>query len=382
MVKRRCRWCADLLTKKPGPGRWPTHCGPECRRQAKPTEPNTGRCICCGDPLAGQQTKYCTKACQSLGWQREHRELIRERQRCRWVPAAPSKWCENCGEPIPNSPRNQYCTRPDCRRVKNRLRMREYQRIHADRLNAYRRTRYNPEQVREQYWGGHEPCAACGIDTGKSPHPGRQRVCSDECRGYLTYGWPKSDVQWLTCLVCQRAVTAKSAHSRYFDTCSEPCTIEARAAFAPKPAEVRTAECERCGENFTTNQPAQRWCTKRCARKAAKIKRRVLEAGSYGDWRWSDFMRIARKFGYCCAYCGTKPERLDPDHVVPLSRGGSNTLSNLLPSCPKCNGDKGALTLTEWEASRARRGKPPVQTSWSSADSRYVHLTEPGLLVA
>lgn len=36
-----------------------------------------------------------------------------------------------------------------------------------------------------------------------------------------------------------------------------------------------------------------------------------------------------------CVYCGGKQE--SRDHVIPVSRGGSNTLANLVPCCDHCN---------------------------------------------
>lgn len=36
------------------------------------------------------------------------------------------------------------------------------------------------------------------------------------------------------------------------------------------------------------------------------------------------------------------------DHVVPLSRGGSNDIANLVPACEGCNRKKGAQTPLEW----------------------------------
>jgi hypothetical protein len=170
--------------------------------------------------------------------------------------------------------------------------------------------------------------------------------------------------------------------------CSHACAGKARRvpkpARQPRPVRVkatrpvkspRIVECTRCGSAFSTRQPTTLTCSARCARKAAKLRRRTREAGTYGDWRWSDFMRIARKFNYCCAYCRTKPDRLDPDHVVPLSRGGPNTTTNLLPACPACNCDKRALSLSAWADSRHERGLPPVRTSWSASDPLFAHLT-------
>src|SRR5262245_23421746 len=48
-----------------------------------------------------------------------------------------------------------------------------------------------------------------------------------------------------------------------------------------------------------------------------------------------------------CFYCGSK-ERITVDHVIPLSRGGSNFMHNKLPACYKCNHAKGALGFAAW----------------------------------
>lgn len=45
-------------------------------------------------------------------------------------------------------------------------------------------------------------------------------------------------------------------------------------------------------------------------------------------------------YGNRCAYCGGPYEHID--HVIPLSRGGSNWPANLRPSCRRCNLAKGA----------------------------------------
>ena len=46
---------------------------------------------------------------------------------------------------------------------------------------------------------------------------------------------------------------------------------------------------------------------------------------------------------YRCQYCGGKfhPSRLSLDHVVPLSRGGGQTWTNVVCACVECNGRKG-----------------------------------------
>lgn len=44
-----------------------------------------------------------------------------------------------------------------------------------------------------------------------------------------------------------------------------------------------------------------------------------------------------------CAYCGGQATTVD--HVVPRSRGGSDTWDNLTGACNRCNASKGARTL-------------------------------------
>jgi 5-methylcytosine-specific restriction endonuclease McrA len=95
---------------------------------------------------------------------------------------------------------------------------------------------------------------------------------------------------------------------------------------------------------------------------------------------WVDVVRLWDKFGRSCAYCLKSISlcEVEPDHVVPLSRGGLNAVSNLLPSCHLCNGSKRDLGLREWAAWRAEVGWPAVVTEWADDDPRYSHLVLDG----
>lgn len=55
---------------------------------------------------------------------------------------------------------------------------------------------------------------------------------------------------------------------------------------------------------------------------------------------------ILARWRYACAYCGDHATHLD--HVHPLSRGGDDIESNIVPACQTCNLSKGAKTLAEW----------------------------------
>ena len=54
---------------------------------------------------------------------------------------------------------------------------------------------------------------------------------------------------------------------------------------------------------------------------------------------------------YTCQYCGIKVSLTTGtlDHVQPLSRGGPNTIGNIVCACKKCNNNKADMTAKEFE---------------------------------
>ncbi len=51
-----------------------------------------------------------------------------------------------------------------------------------------------------------------------------------------------------------------------------------------------------------------------------------------------------------CAYCGQRRQlkRMTVDHIIPLSKGGTDSLDNLQCTCKKCNGLKDNMTPHEF----------------------------------
>lgn len=58
-----------------------------------------------------------------------------------------------------------------------------------------------------------------------------------------------------------------------------------------------------------------------------------------------------------CAYCGD-PFPTQVDHVMPVSRGGSDDPANLVPACQFCNWEKLDFTADEWREWREATGRP------------------------
>lgn len=71
--------------------------------------------------------------------------------------------------------------------------------------------------------------------------------------------------------------------------------------------------------------------------------RRVREIHAIGAHEEQDWLRLVKACGGCCLRCGGL--EITKDHIVPLARGGTNSLSNLQPLCRSCNSWKGTRTL-------------------------------------
>lgn len=85
----------------------------------------------------------------------------------------------------------------------------------------------------------------------------------------------------------------------------------------------------------------------RAAHSASLAKRRACQKGVQVSDRkaYAAFVRWSRAAASIpCYWCGnsTKPKGRNLDHVIPIARGGSDSVGNLCVSCPECNRRKGS----------------------------------------
>ena len=206
-------------------------------------------------------------------------------------------------------------------------------------------------------------CVVCHKTTQRKPNGYKHKyghTCSDECRKKLTWG--------------ERSEIPADHWARWYGTFS--------TWTPPKPQRARfvAGKCDDCDTSFVTfrgggDSPA--YCSERCTRRVSRRRRRASEQGAPGHFRFSQVMRQYARQGNTCAYCKQPAGIPEPEHVIPLSRGGRNDMSNIVAACHRCNSDKGDMTPGEWADDRNRRGLTPVDTTLNAPAFYHLWKTKP-----
>ncbi len=76
----------------------------------------------------------------------------------------------------------------------------------------------------------------------------------------------------------------------------------------------------------------------------ASRKRRAKTKTEITKAQWLEILEINDNR---CAYCLTKSDKLEVDHIIPLARGGLHEVDNIVPACEICNTSKNDKLLLE-----------------------------------
>jgi hypothetical protein len=197
---------------------------------------------------------------------------------------------------------------------------------------------------------------------------GRAKFCSVECRRASM----RRAVE-RTCLHCGSAFMAQPSQiARSAATfCSQRCGY----AYLPPQSSTRTctgcnltkpledfepskqtrtgrgARCIRCRQASSSHYTATHRqqinartrtyrATNRERDQSYQRTRRARKRGAEATLTLAQWDAIKALFGYRCAYCGQRPQKLTQDHITPIARGGAHTAANVIPACGSCNSRK------------------------------------------
>jgi 5-methylcytosine-specific restriction endonuclease McrA len=81
--------------------------------------------------------------------------------------------------------------------------------------------------------------------------------------------------------------------------------------------------------------------------RVARERYRGRKKGAEGAYSVTEWRELKLKHENACVFCFRKePEiKLEADHVIPLSKGGGNSIDNIQPLCRSCNARKGSTIL-------------------------------------
>ena len=73
---------------------------------------------------------------------------------------------------------------------------------------------------------------------------------------------------------------------------------------------------------------------------AVYASKRTKAGGYFTEQQW---LELCAKYNHRCLRCNRR-RKLTPDHVIPVSKGGTSNIGNIQPLCQPCNSSKNAKT--------------------------------------
>jgi 5-methylcytosine-specific restriction endonuclease McrA len=205
-------------------------------------------------------------------------------------------------------------------------------------------------------------CAVCSIEIEPHYRGGEKLYCSERCRRQARNLKLKTErSQTKVCANCQATFQSSVSNRNY---CSKNCRVIAnknRAASKTAsyykelyPDGLKRKICEWCGEELIV--PAQKTLASRryhpeCSKEAERARYRIKTTKRRTKSKPSRLSadNLIREYGANCHICNepidlelprTSRMGLTVDHVIPLSKGGSDELDNLRPAHWICNNRK------------------------------------------
>ncbi len=238
-------------------------------------------------------------------------------------------------------------------------------------------------------------CSHCDKPIERKPYQiqnSKNLYCSKKCHyAHVKGHWTgENNPQWKggmilsVCKYCGKQYRARRDHkeqerSKY---CSRQCHNEVRK-------KRTTFSCKQCEKHFERTpaeirQGKTKFCSFACMGKWNSIhlsgansphwkggvkgrpsanpnrqseyyhERRAREAAcEINDFTKEQWLEVLETFNHHCAYCLKPLRRADREHMIPITRGGNNTQSNIVPACRRCNVRKNDRTLLEFVASES-----------------------------
>lgn len=202
-----------------------------------------------------------------------------------------------------------------------------------------RKASYKQRQRAKKVWP--TQCIICGEQL-EPPYGAHRRYCA-KCKGFgkgkdRLDKWranPDYHVAYVVCCDCGERVDRRYGKQVRCPRCDRRHRLALKSASERR---LYRVDLEKSRRN---------------SRHAAN-RRRALKINAPGSHTADEFVDVLSTFSNRCAYCGGPfaDGQVTIDHMVPLSRGGSDNITNIWPACRSCNCSKSDKTTGEYLAWR------------------------------
>ena len=148
-----------------------------------------------------------------------------------------------------------------------------------------------------------------------------------------------------TCSTCQALITGRVVRDGTRLFCSVRCWKQHAAPIPiPLPADRRTRAAvaahkplaqRKPGNGYADELRAEKRAIRQCVRAIQLLNSKNEGTHTQGKW-----IALCRRYRWRCVCCGRRGP-LTKDHIIPISKGGSDHITNIQPLCQPCNSSKG-----------------------------------------
>lgn len=172
-------------------------------------------------------------------------------------------------------------------------------------------------------------CPQCGIERVLQKNASQKEYCSLACWSLHRRKYPERTCNFCNKLFYSYVESKEGSKSHSNKYCSKGCADKGRTL----PLEEYKKRRYEYTKKYRLENPDKA--------RQYKNNRRAREMGAEGSFTATEWTELKEKHKQMCALCGKK-EKLTVDHIVPLSKGGSNYITNIQPLCMPCNSKKSA----------------------------------------